>query len=99
MRIKLFQAANMADAMAQIRAELGADAIILEQRRTRHGVEVTAALEPDEPLLIQPITPPAPLVTSGPLAFHNIAPGLAQALAAAPLAESLANSLGFARWP
>ena len=99
MRIKLFQAANMADAMAQIRAELGADAIILEQRRTRHGVEVTAALEPDEPLLIQPITPPAPLVTSGPLAFHNIAPGLAQALAAAPLAESLATALGFAPLP
>jgi len=99
MRIKLFQAANMADAMAQIRAELGADAIILEQRRTRHGVEVTAALEPDEPLLIQPITPPAPLVTAGPLAFHNIAPGLAQALAAAPLAESLANALGFAPLP
>jgi flagellar biosynthesis protein FlhF len=99
MRIKLFQAANMADAMAQIRAELGADAIILEQRRTRHGVEVTAALEPDEPLLIQPITPPAPLVTASPLAFHNIAPGLAQALATAPLAESLATALGFAPLP
>ena len=99
MRIKLFQAANMADAMAQIRAELGADAIILEQRRTRYGVEVTAALEPDEPLLIQPITPPAPLVTAGPLDFHNIAPGLAQALATAPLAESLATALGFAPLP
>ena len=99
MRIKLFQAANMADAMAQIRAELGADAIILEQRRTRYGVEVTAALEPDEPLLIQPITPPTPSVTAGPLAFHNIAPGLAQALAAAPLAESLATALGFAPLP
>ncbi|MCA3417957.1 MAG: hypothetical protein INF88_03575, partial [Roseomonas sp.] len=50
MRLKLFHASTMAEAMAQIRAELGDDAIILEQRRTRHGVEVTAALEPDEPL-------------------------------------------------
>ena len=51
----------MAEAMAQVRAELGAEAIILEQRRTRHGVEITAALEPDEPLLIQPIPSMQPM--------------------------------------
>ncbi|MFN7308621.1 MAG: hypothetical protein ACK5V0_12790, partial [Alphaproteobacteria bacterium] len=96
MRLKLFYGANIAEAMAQIRAELGADAIILEQRRTRQGVEVTAALEPDEPLLIQPLNSPAPFGAPGPLDFHNIPPSLAQALAAAPLPQSLAEALAFA---
>ncbi len=35
----------MADAMAQVRAELGADALILNTRKVADGVEITAALE------------------------------------------------------
>ena len=46
MRIKLFQAPNMAEAMRQVRAELGEDALILGNRRIGNGVEITAALEP-----------------------------------------------------
>jgi flagellar biosynthesis protein FlhF len=99
MRLKLFHGANMAEAMAQIRAELGADAIILEQRRTRHGVEVTAALEPDELILIQPLTSPPNFAPPSPLDFHNIPPRLAQALASAPLPQSLAQALAFAPLP
>ncbi len=99
MRLKLFHGADMAEAMAQIRAELGADAIILEQRRTRHGVEVTAALEPDEPILIQPLASPPNFAPPGPLDFHNIPPRLAQALASAPLPQSLAEALAFAPLP
>lgn len=99
MRLKLFHAANMAEAMAQIRDELGADAIILEQRRTRHGVEVTAALEADEPLLIQPLTSAAPFAAPGPLDFHNIPPSLSQALSAGPLPQSLAEALAFTALP
>ena len=99
MRLKLFHGANMAEAMAQVRAELGAEAIILEQRRTRHGVEITAALEPDEPLLIQPLASAAPFVAPGPLDFHNIPPSLSLALAAAPLPQSLAEALAFAPLP
>ena len=99
MRLKLFHGANMAEAMAQIRAELGADAIILEQRRTRHGVEITAALEPDEPLLIQPLTSAAPFGAPGPLDFHNIPPSLSRALSAGPLAHSLAEALAFTALP
>jgi flagellar biosynthesis protein FlhF len=99
MRLKLFHAANMAEAMAQIRDELGADAIILEQRRTRHGVEITAALEPDEPLLIQPLTSAAPFAAPGPLDFHNIPPSLSQALSAGPLPQSLAQALAFTALP
>jgi len=99
MRLKLFHGANMAEAMAQIRAELGADAIILEQRRTRHGVEITAALEPDEPLLIQPLTSAAPFAAPGPLDFHNIPPSLSQALSAGTLPQSLAEALAFTALP
>jgi flagellar biosynthesis protein FlhF len=99
MRVKLFQAATMAEAMAQIRAELGADAIILEQRRTRHGVEVTAALEPDEPLLIQPLTAAAPFAPPGPLDFHNIPQELLRSLASGSLEQSLAEALSFSPLP
>jgi flagellar biosynthesis protein FlhF len=99
MRVKLFQAATIAEAMAQIRAELGADAIILEQRRTRHGVELTAALEPDEPLLIQPLTAAAPFAAPGPLDFHNIPQDLLQLLARLPLEQGLAETLSFAPLP
>ncbi|MCA3278891.1 MAG: hypothetical protein ING10_06450 [Roseomonas sp.] len=99
MRLKLFHASTMAEAMAQIRAELGDDAIILEQRRTRHGVEVTAALEPDEPLLIQPLNSPAPFTQPGPLDFHNIPPSLSHALGRGPLPQSLAENLIFAALP
>ncbi|MFM7612275.1 MAG: hypothetical protein ACKO9A_25790 [Alphaproteobacteria bacterium] len=99
MRVKLFQAATIAEAMAQIRAELGADAIILEQHRTRHGVEVTAALEPDEPLLIQPLTAATPFAAPGPLDFHNIPQELLQLLARTPLEQSLAEALSFAPLP
>ena len=99
MRLKLFHASTMAEAMAQIRAELGDDAIILEQRRTRHGVEVTAALEPDEPLLIQPLNNGASFAPAGPLDFHNIPASLAHALHRGPLPQSLAENLIFAALP
>jgi flagellar biosynthesis protein FlhF len=99
MRLKLFHASTMAEAMAQIRAELGDDAIILEQRRTRHGVEVTAALEPDEPLLIQPLNHGASFSPAGPLDFHNIPASLAHALHRGPLPQSLAENLIFTALP
>ena len=44
MRIRVFTAPRMAEAMAMVRSELGADAVILGSRRTSSGVEVTAAL-------------------------------------------------------
>lgn len=56
MRIKLYTAAGMPQAMAQIRAELGPDAVILNSRRVQGGVEVTAAREDlaPEPALSSP---------------------------------------------
>ena len=49
MRLKLYRAPKMAEAMARVRAELGPDALILGSRRVADGVEITAALEPEAP--------------------------------------------------
>ncbi len=48
MRLKLYRAPGIADAMARVRAELGEDALILGTRRVGGGVEVTAALQEDD---------------------------------------------------
>src|SRR3954453_13130945 len=103
MRLRLFRAARMAEAMAQVRAALGDDAVILATRRVAGGVEVTAALDAAaeaEPWLIPPGAPeqatPAP---AGPLARHNLPAALAAQLAAGPLDRALAAALGFAPLP
>jgi len=46
MRLKSFHAANMAEAMTAVRAELGEDAIIVSMRDEEGGVRITAAIEP-----------------------------------------------------
>ncbi|GGJ11902.1 flagellar biosynthesis protein FlhF [Neoroseomonas lacus] len=99
MRLKIFRAARMPEAMAQLREELGADAVILSTRRTAQGIEITAALEPEEPWLIPPAGMAPPAVPSGPLAFHNPPATLAAALARGPLDQALAGALGFAPLP
>jgi flagellar biosynthesis protein FlhF len=59
MRLKTYDAPSMAEAMKQIRAELGRDAIIVSSRRGPggKGVRVTAALEPrqDDEALIEKV--------------------------------------------
>lgn len=101
MRLKIFRAARMTDAMAMLRAELGAEAVILGTRRVAQGVEVTAALEAEEPFLIPPMTaaPPVPEAPAGPLGFHNLPAALALALGGGPLEQALAGRLGFAPLP
>ena len=111
MRLRVYRAPRMAEALAQARAELGEEAIILGSRRVGGGVEVTAALdrppspEPSEPLLI----PPAPLPLAAPppaaldgLGRHNLPPRLAGALAGSTLATlpgRLAGLLAFGALP
>src|SRR5579863_264692 len=68
MRLKLYRAPAMAQAMARVRAELGEDALILATRRVGDGVEVTAALEPDEP----PQPPPADPALLAALEYHGL---------------------------
>jgi flagellar biosynthesis protein FlhF len=96
MRLKLYRAPAMAQAMARIRAELGDDALILGTRRVGDGVEVTAAQDPDD--APPPLAPPDP----GRLAvleFHNVPVSLYGALLQGDLAEALAASIRFASLP
>ncbi|MGH7042592.1 MAG: hypothetical protein ACREFY_10735, partial [Acetobacteraceae bacterium] len=78
--------------MAQIRAELGPDALILATRPVADGVEVTAALEPAEAI---PPSPPDPARAAA-LAWHGVPDPLRTALAAGPLEQALAATLRFA---
>jgi flagellar biosynthesis protein FlhF len=100
MRLKLYRAPRMAEAMAQVRAELGAEATILSTRRVTGGVEVTAALESEEPILFPPDAPSAaPLMLDGPLALHGLPPWLAPKLAGTALEQRVAELLAFAELP
>lgn len=98
MRLRLFRAPTMTDAMAQLRAALGPDAVILSSRRTAGGVEVTAALESAEPVLI---LPDAPLASAAPdpLGWHNLPPELAGRLRGGSLHDRLGEALPFAALP
>lgn len=113
MRIKLYRSPSMADAMRQVRAALGPDALILSTRRVADGVEVTAGLEAaDEPAIPPRPAPPSP--TSRPadqpakphaspqsatLAFHGASLALRGRLAGGPLPFALAAALRFAPLP
>jgi flagellar biosynthesis protein FlhF len=50
MKIKRYTAASMRAALALVRAEQGADAVILSSRRSDEGIEVIAAVDYDEAL-------------------------------------------------
>ena len=90
MRMKLYRAPGMAEAMARIRAELGADALILASRRVKDGVEITAALEPEEEAA--PLPDPA---RSKLLAWHGVPDALADRLGGGPLRAALAKAFRF----
>ena len=85
MRLKLFRAPTVAQAMARVRAELGADAMILGSRRVADGVEVTAALDEPAPQA----RPAAGAQAAGALAWHGVPGALADRLRLAPLASVL----------
>ena len=91
MRLKLYRAPGVTEAMARVRAELGLDALILATRRVADGVELTAALDPDD-------IAPAPLADPERerlLAWHGVPPRLAEKLAAGPLETTLSRVLRF----
>jgi flagellar biosynthesis protein FlhF len=90
MRLKLYREADVATAMARIRADLGPEALILSTRRIQGGVELTAALE------VPDATPATP---SADLAYHGVPDGLATRLGGADLAASLAAALRFGPLP
>ncbi|MBN9563697.1 MAG: GTP-binding protein [Alphaproteobacteria bacterium] len=99
MRLKLYRASGMAEAMSAIRAELGADALILATRRVGSGVEVTAAL-PDEEDHPPPAPPPPPDPERlASLAFHNVPAAVADQLRHGKLSDALGQALPFAPLP
>ena len=94
MRLKLFRAPTVTEAMAQVRAELGAEALILSTKPTADGVELTAALElSGEP---EPPKPPSAPLT---LDFHGIPGAILKRLQPWDLAGSLPNLVSFAPLP
>ncbi|WP_426956246.1 GTP-binding protein [Muricoccus radiodurans] len=110
MRLRVFSAPGMAEAMAECRQVLGPDALILSTRRTAKGVEVTAALDPSEPPPPPPSGPPpdsAPLppppIVAAPaapdlLSRHNLPPAVRARIGGAR-ASQLAASLRFGPLP
>jgi flagellar biosynthesis protein FlhF len=107
MRLKLYRAHRMKEAMAKVRAELGPDALILSSRQVGDGVEVTAALEPDDeqapPPLFQAKAAGMPNAgTSKALAalrFHGVPDALLAALSHGDLATALGDTFDFAPLP
>jgi len=98
MRLKLYRAPRMAEAMARVRAELGAEALILASRQVGDGVEVTAALEPEDELP-PPLAPVVDPSSRAAFAFHGVPAALHAALGRGDLAATLATEFDFAPLP
>ena len=98
MRLKLYRAASVAGAMAQVRAELGPEALILSTRRVADGVELTAAIEPEDE--VPALLAPQPRVD---LSYHGIPEPVAARLSGcdspSDLAQALSRVLRFADLP
>ena len=89
MRLRLFTASTMPLALALARAELGDEALILSTRRTRDGIEVTAALDAAAEL-------PAPSASQA-MSMHRIPAAIEDRVAGASdtLCDRLAATLLF----
>ena len=74
--------------MAQVRAELGPEALILSTRRVAEGVELTAALEPEDEAPALPAAQP-----TADLAYHGIPEPIAARLAGCTTSPGLAQAL------
>ena len=61
MKIKRFVAADMRQAMREVREEQGPDAVILSTRRMDEGIEIIAAVDFDEALVREAARHGAPL--------------------------------------
>src|SRR4051794_19504465 len=96
MRLKLYRAAGIAEAMARMRAEMGPDALILATRRVIDGVEVTAALEPAQP---EPAPARFDAARMAALVFHGVPASLRDSLQNGPLAAGLRANLRFGTLP
>jgi flagellar biosynthesis protein FlhF len=100
MRLRTFNAPSMKEAMAQVKAELGADAVILNTEQVGQAFKITAALDRDAILAQPPAAAQDPLdAIAQALDFHRVAPALADRLtqqAAQVLLESPHQALAAA---
>ena len=94
MRLKLYRAPSVSEAMARIRSELGADALILATRRVAGGVEITAALEPEDAAALAHDPARQQL-----LAWHGLPGALAEALQGGKLEQALDRVFRFGPLP
>ena len=99
MRLRIFRAGSVPAALAQARAELGDEALILSTKRVPGGVEVTAGLEQAEEPPPSPPTPQRRRTDGSALAWHGVPQPIAERLAAGPLAETLGGLLRFGTLP
>lgn len=93
MRLKVYRAPAVAEAMRLVRSEMGPDALILSTRKVDNEVEVTACLEAN-------VAPPLP--TPDPararlLAWHGVPRETAESLAVGAPANALGTALRFTR--
>ena len=93
----------MARVLERVRAELGPDALILASRQVGDGVEVTAALEPEDdwpaPPLALPLAPAYEPPSRAALNFHGVPIALHAALGHGDLAGALGTVFEFAPLP
>lgn len=104
MRIRIFRATTLALAMAQVRDELGLDALILTTEEHGGLVEVTAALEPeDEEAAPLDLSPPPSFAQHDTidmaLRWHGVPSALAASLGRHPLERTCQQLFRFDTLP
>ncbi|GLQ48905.1 flagellar biosynthesis protein FlhF [Dyella flava] len=91
MKIKRFLAPDMRQAMRDVRAEQGADAVILSTRRLEEGIEIIAAVDYDESLMREAVrhNTPAPEAVKPPVkdALKESSKERSKAIAKEPMKE------------
>ncbi len=101
MKVRLFDGPDLASAVGAVRRSLGADALIIETRHVERGVEILAAVEPEE-LDVEPLD--IPVIADAylderrhNLSWHGMSEELTARLTEADLAHALARRIGFGR--
>jgi flagellar biosynthesis protein FlhF len=97
-KIKRYMAPSMRVALDQVRAEQGADAVILSSRRVQEGIEVIAAVDYDEALMAGAArqysnSPAAPGVAAPPPPVLQPVPPAPQARPAVPPPAAIARPM------
>ena len=70
MKVKRYVASTSKEALRQVKEELGADAVILSNRKTSSGVEIMALAESEMSNLVQDQLPEAPPVATNVMPYE-----------------------------